>query len=395
MPGNLQSSAGRRIPTDAQIARVKWSAQPQTIYIKNGLRLVAYPDGRKVWLARWRNNGREIVRRIGEWPSTRTRAARAELARLKRAAALGLPVDGARVSAQTLAQFSDRYMAEVVQKRRKTPETIQRWLDREILPPLGAKPLKLLTAADVRGIVFRKRDAGRPAAAAAMLDLMKRVFDYAMVCGLVESNPAKATPRRFVGRLRPRTRVLDQAELRLFLSKVVDARLGSSHSIALRLLLLTLCRKSELLRAKWGDVDLEKGTIEIRPEESKSGRSHVVFLSRQAQALLCCLRPLDGCNTQECIFPAQSSRTQPASVEGINKAMARVKWGMARFTPHDLRRTACTMLYELGYRSEWIEKAMNHAVAGVKGVYNKAQYAEERRAMLQAWGDFLEGLNGF
>ena len=356
MPGNLQSSAVRRIPTDAQIARVKWSAQPQTIYIKNGLRLVAYPDGRKVWLARWRTNGREIVRRIGEWPSTRTRAARAELARLKRAAALGLPVDGARGS---------------------------------------AKPLKLLTAADVRGIVFRKRDAGRPAAAAAMLDLMKRVFDYAMVCGLVESNPAKATPRRFVGRLRPRTRVLDQAELRLFLSKVVDARLGSSHSIALRLLLLTLCRKSELLRAKWGDVDLEKGTIEIRPEESKSGRSHVVFLSRQAQALLCCLRPLDGCNTQECIFPAQSSRTQPASVEGINKAMARVKWGMPRFTPHDLRRTACTMLYELGYRSEWIEKAMNHAVAGVKGVYNNAQYAEERRAMLQAWGDFLEGLNGF
>ena len=74
----------------------------------------------------------------------------------------------------------------------------------------------------------------------------------------------------------------------------------------------------------------------------------------------------------------------------LNKAVARVKWGMARFTPHDLRRTGSTILNEKGYPADVIEKALNHAVrGGVRGIYNKAQYAEQRKAMLAEWATYL------
>jgi integrase len=77
----------------------------------------------------------------------------------------------------------------------------------------------------------------------------------------------------------------------------------------------------------------------------------------------------------------------------LNKAINRVDWGMPHFTPHDLRRTASTILNEQGYSPDVIEKALNHAVrGGVRGIYNRAQYAAERKRMLQEWADYLEGL---
>ena len=65
---------------------------------------------------------------------------------------------------------------------------------------------------------------------------------------------------------------------------------------------------------------------------------------------------------------------------------------MPRFTPHDLRRTGSTLLTEKGYPADVIEKALNHSVRGIRGVYNKAQYAEQRKQMLAEWGAYLEGL---
>jgi len=92
------------------------------------------------------------------------------------------------------------------------------------------------------------------------------------------------------------------------------------------------------------------------------------------------------------VLPAQSSRTQPLSPSALNTAIARVDWAMPHFTPHDLRRTGSTILNEQGYAPDWIEKALNHAVKGVRGVYNRAQYAEQRRQMLGEWAEWIEKL---
>ena len=67
---------------------------------------------------------------------------------------------------------------------------------------------------------------------------------------------------------------------------------------------------------------------------------------------------------------------------------------MTHFAVHDLRRTGATRLSEMGYQPDWIEKALNHKLRGVRGVYNRAEYAQQRREMLQAWADTLDALKG-
>ena len=76
----------------------------------------------------------------------------------------------------------------------------------------------------------------------------------------------------------------------------------------------------------------------------------------------------------------------------MNQAMGSITFEIPSFTIHDLRRTGSTLLHEKGFASDVIEKALNHTIGGVRGVYNRAEYAEQRRPMLQFWADYVEGL---
>src|SRR4029077_17593960 len=87
-----------------------------------------------------------------------------------------------------------------------------------------------------------------------------------------------------------------------------------------------------------------------------------------------------------------SSLAKPFAHNAMNQAMGSITFKMAPFTIHDLRRTGSTLLHEKGYPSDVVEKALNHMIGGVRGVYNRAQYGSQRREMLQFWGDYVEGL---
>lgn len=87
-----------------------------------------------------------------------------------------------------MGEFAERYYREVVVRNRKDPRNLRRYLDNEILPALGKKVLSEVTATDVQLLVFRKHDNGQEAAAAEMRNLIKRIFDYALVCGVAQIN---------------------------------------------------------------------------------------------------------------------------------------------------------------------------------------------------------------
>lgn len=369
-----------------------------------------HPRGRKTWQLRTPIGGKSVVLTLGYWPEMSVRSAR-RLARNRREmAARGEdPRKGENPVSLTVQAFAKRWIREVVSKSRKNPAPIERRLTRDILPRMGMLKLGQITVDDVRRLIFAKRDGGRPAAAVALRDLLFRMFEYARVHGLVKLNPAEPLERKFIARLRSRKRALSESELRkLYLNgRFSGGRLGIRNWIALELLLLTLARKSELLEARWKHIDLEKGLWEVPAELSKSGLPHVVYLSRQAEDLFRELVPVAAeqpdskhshpgtrrVDPDEYVFQHQSSRTQPMSPNCLNRAISRVPWGMPHFTPHDLRRTASTILNEKGYVPDVIEKALNHAVrGGVRGIYNRAQYAAERKQMLQEWADYLEGL---
>jgi len=396
--------------TDRKIAKLSWKPKRFHLLDREGLRLAVFPEGRWAWQLRATIRGKPAVVTLGYWPQMRARGARQKAAELRGEIAEGRdprnPYAAKGGRSVTVEAFAKRWVKDIVSKWRKNPLPIEQRLARDVIPRIGQMPLAAVTMLNISRLVYDKRDEqGRPAAAIAVRDTLLRMFEYARVLGLIEINPVKPIERKFIARLRSRTRALSESELKLFyLGR--NSRLGWRNATALELLLLTLARKSELMQARWKHIDLDKGVWEVPPELSKSGRPHIVYISRQALNLFKALWPLDAegpggqphpgarrLDPEEYIFQHQSSRTQPMAPNVLNKAINRVDWGMPHFTPHDLRRTASTILNEQGYSPDVIEKALNHAVrGGVRGIYNRAQYAAERKRMLQEWADYLEGL---
>jgi integrase len=209
-----------------------------------------------------------------------------------------------------------------------------------------------------------------------------------LICELTKDNPTHCVPVKFIASSKARSRALSEEEIRLFLNRLDAEPLRSEVKSALRLILLTLTRKSEVRLARWEHINFERGEWEIPLANSKSGAGQIVYLSRQAISILEQLRP--SARGAGFIFPAVGSDgSTPIGRSTLNRALDRVQRDMEHFTVHDLRRTGATRLSEMGYQPDWIEKAMNHKLRGVRGIYNRAEYAIQRRDMLQAWADSL------
>src|ERR1035437_842297 len=391
----------------AQLRRLEPCPTPYTVGLGAGLGFVVRPGGAKTFIYRYTLAGRQQRIRLGPWPALTLEVALNEAARYCLDVVHGQSPVQSRAARQrslrhpiTLEAFAARWLAEVVSKARKDPRPIDWMLRREVLPRLGGRPISSIGDAEVQELVFHKRDLGRPEAAAALRHLLKRLFDYARVCHEVETNPVDSTPLKFVARHKVRTRAFSEAELRLFLARLDSPRLGARMGLALELILLTLCRKSELMLGRWEHVHFDTHTWEVPAELSKSGLPHIVYLSPRAEEIFRMLSNAvlagsgEGSKPRKewFVLPAENSRTQPLSPSALNTAITRVDWAMPHFTPHDLRRTGSTLLNEQGYAPDWIEKALNHSVKGVRGGYNRAQYAEQRRRMLAEWATWLEKL---
>jgi integrase len=370
-----------------------------TVRDGRGLELEVWPSGVMSWRVRYFLHGKNGRSNVGRYPGMSLSQARAKRDELAAAIRSGLsPADVRRrecleaMRRVTVREFGERYLREVVENTRKEPRTIRRYLERDVYPALGSMPLSAVEKHHVREIVFKKRDCGHGMAAVAVRNVLKRLFDYAVELEACAVNPAAAIAIKFIAQAQSRDRALNEAEIGLFLRRLDAARMRSRLKAALRLILLTLTRKSEMRLMRWEHVNLDRGEWEIPPENMKGGKGQIVYLSKQAKDLLAGLKA--GFERSGFVFYAVGSSTQPISPSTLNRALNRLDHGMTHFTVHDLRRTSATRLSEMGFDRDVIEKALSHKIAGVRGVYNRAEYADQRRTMLQAWADCLDILAG-
>ena len=243
--------------------------------------------------------------------------------------------------------------------------------------------------------IWRKKDQGYDASANQVRGLLKRMFDYAMTLGLVLYNVVQAIPSRHIYKVVPRNRYLSTSEIRTYYTTLLNSRIYRPRKLGLLLSLLTLVRKSELLRAKWEHIDFEQ-RIWLIPEtkaDSATGHSRemVVYMSDQVIEIFKELKTIAG--DEPYVFVGRKSGTHIRH-NAFNTAQksALALTDIPDFTVHDLRRTASTHLNEQGFNSDAIEACLNHTVKGVRGVYNKAKYEKERTNMLQKWSDFIFGV---
>lgn len=383
--------------TDTSIKRLKPKATSYLVSDGQGLGLEILPSGSRSWRYRYRFNGKLEKVSLGHYPAFNLQAARkkrdeyAEMLAHGRSPARYKQAEKYAVAhTTTVFEFGERYFTEIVQRDCKDPRPIRRYLDKEIYPRLAEKAVRDITPAEVQAIVFRKRDGGAPSSAGQIRNLLKRMFEYAIANGLVTVNPALSIPMRFITQARSRDRALSPDEIRIYLQTLYQSNIRRQFKLALHQILLTLVRKSELIFTRWEHVDFETAEWQIPKENSKTGVPHVVYLSRQSIQIFRELHDLAGGSPW--VIPSRSSLAKPFCTTALNQALEGVSFSIKPFTIHDMRRTGSTLLHEKGFPSDVIEKALNHTIGGVRGVYNKAQYSDQRRNMLQFWGDYIEGL---
>jgi integrase len=396
-----RTATGMGFLTDSKIRNLKPRAKAFQVADGGGLMLEVRPGGQKAWLFRYRLLGRQEKLSLGSYPALTLAAARKihfearqivasgkSPARAKQEERRRISDDLQTVRGLARAYITD-YLAGLVSGKKA-----EGYLRKHVLPQIGNKFLSEVTPSDCIAIAQRIKRGGAPAVAHKVLEQLRGLFGFAVDRHLLTVNPAaQIRAARIVGPRTSRDRVLRQDEVKRFLEAVEEFPTSQANRIAFKLILLTLCRKGELVKARWEHVDLVRNEWRVPSANAKNRQEHVVYLSRQAAELFGKLRGLAGDSVW--VLPGRDSK-EHISITTLNqvtfvakKSDQSLEW-LDDVRIHDLRRTASTHLHEAGFPSDVVEKALAHTIGGVRGVYNRAEYAEQRRAMLQQWADMVD-----
>lgn len=299
------------------------------------------------------------------------------------------------LEAKSFGQFGERWLttAPMAESTRAMRRSI---FDRDLASPWSRRLMTEILPDDLRHLCKMIVDRGAPATALHVRDIVKQIYAYAILHGERISNPADDVGPASIATFVPRDRSLSPAEIRIMLSQLDHVATLPTIRLGLRFYLLTMVRKSELQDAVWDEVDFENAVWSIPKERMKRSRPHNVYLSRQAMDILIALKTCAG--NSRFLLPSRYDADAPMSRATFNRVTYAVverakqeKLPLEAFTVHDLRRTASTLLNELGFNSDWIEKCLAHEDGrSSRGVYNKAEYEVQRRHMMQEWADIVD-----
>ena len=262
------------------------------------------------------------------------------------------------------------------------------YLENDIFPWIGRLAIATIEAPTLLECLRRVESRGATETANRLRAVAGQIWRYAIATGKAKRDIAAD----LIGALTPHTsknfsHIKDPKQLGQLL-RDIDGYTGTPMvKAALRMLPLVFTRPSEFRCAKWSEIDFEKK--EWRYLATKTNTDHIVPLSSQVIQQLRDIQPLTG--NGEYVFGVRSG-ARPLSDNTINQALKGLGYSNDVIQPHGFRHTAATMLAELGWSTDAIDIQLTHKVAGTKGVYQKAQYLEERTRMMQAWADYADGL---
>lgn len=394
--------------TDVALKNLKSKQKLYKVADRDGMYVAVSPAGQITFRYDYRINGRRETLTIGSYGrgGLTLAEAREKLLAARKAVSQGVsPAQEKQREKRRLkiAQhfgeigkqwFKEAPMADSTRAMRKAI------FDRDILPAWKNRLLSEITADDLRTLCLKVKERGAPATAVHVRDIVKQIFGFAKANGEKVSNPADDVGPTSIARFAPKDRALSPAEIRIVFELLEDVPTLPTIRLGLKLILLTMVRKSELLDAVWDEVDFENTVWSIPKERMKRGKPHNVYLSRQSLDIMIALKTCAG--NSRYLLPSRYDADAPMSRATFNRiTMAIVdrakKQGLPleSFTVHDLRRTGSTLLNELGFNRDWIEKCLAHEDSrSSRGVYNKAEYEPQRRHMLQEWSDVVDAWIG-
>jgi integrase len=385
--------------TDTKIRQAKPGPRPYRLFDGGGLWLEVRPSGGKLWRLKYRFQGTERRLALGQWPAVPLAEARRQRDAARALVAQGRDPAEERRQAQARERDTFKHVAEEWRARylavRAASHQVKTWqrLARWVLPVLGPKPVASITAADILPILRRAADAGKLETAHRVRQVIGQVLRFAQATGRLAHDPTPAL-RGALPAVAPRhmPAPTDPAEVGRLL-RMLDAYDGSPEvRAALRLLPYVFVRPGELRRMRWEEIDF--AVAEWRFTTSKTRTPHLVPLSTQALAILRDIEPLTRHLSGGWVFPSPRDPSRPLSDMALAGSYRRLGISAAELVPHGWRAVARTLIRErLGFSAEVIEHQLAHEVPDTLGrAYNRTQFLDERRAMMEAWGNYLDRL---
>ncbi len=387
--------------TDTAVKKAKGKAQRYKLTDREGLYLAVMPTGKKVFRYEYRFHGRRETLTLGTYSDTgkglsliEARSAHAGARKMLEAGQSPAIVkrkadeQAAAKIANSFRAVADAYIAEFSPNRSASWQAqADRWLKRGACSIIGDMPLSEIQRADVLAACKPALDRGKPYSAERTRGFIADVFSFAESVGIIDRNPARAARGAISVPASPEKPAMTAKELRDIISAIRDRGGRASTRIAFEALAYTFVRKSELTRARWEEIDLDAAEWRIPAARMKMREAHVVPLSRQVVELFKQAKAL--ASKSEFVFPSMKTLAKPLSDTALNNGLERL--GIHKFSPHSFRHTASTMLNEMGWRADVIEKQLAHSERNkIRSTYNKATYLAERRQMMQAWADHID-----
>jgi integrase len=389
--------------TDVALKRLKSKEKPYKITDRDGMYVHVSPGGTLSFRLDYRLNGRRETVNFGKYGRDGVSLLRARemcldakrAVREGRSPAIEKQREKRRLKeAKSFGQFGERWLSS--DKMADSTRGMRRSIfERDLLPVWRNRLLTEIEPDDLRAHCAKIVARGAPATAIHVRDIVKQIYGFAMLHGEKVANPADDVGPSSIAHFVPRDRSLSPTEIRIMLKQLEHVPTLPTIRLGLRLILLTMVRKSELQDAIWEEIDFENAVWTIPKERMKRSKAHNVYLSRQALDIMIALKTCAG--NSKYLLPSRYDADAPMSRATFNRVTYAVverarKEGLPleAFTVHDLRRTGSTLLNELGFNSDWIEKCLAHEDGrSSRGVYNKAEYEVQRRHMMQEWSDIV------
>ena len=382
---------------DKQIRALKPEEKAKKYFDGGGMYLEVAPNGSKKWRLKYRIGGVEKRISLGVYPQVSLSEAREKCFELRKVIQKGVdPSSEKRRMALANRTFkevgTDWYEKEKSSWTEKHAATVDYRLQRFVYPNLGSAQIASLEPPDVLAVCKSIVNKTSVYMGHVIMSLCSRIFRFAIMNGYIKSDPC----RDLVGALpshKPKSlpALTEPKDIKRLLIAIYGYDGDFKTLCALKLLPLLMCRTGELRHAEWDEIDFDDLLWRIPGSKMKMGRDHLVPLSKQAVDILQSLKTVSG--HTKYLFPGRRSVNRVMSDNTINAALRYMGFSRDEMTGHGFRSLASTRLNELGFRGDIIEKQLAHEENNaVRKVYNRAEYLDERRDMLQKWADYLDKL---
>jgi integrase len=384
------ASINRKL-TDLEIKSSKPKNKPYRIYDEGGLQILIRPSGTKVWQYPFQIAGNRNVYTIGKYGQG-DGYINSKDARTIRNQVRDMVLKGINPNQKKLKNTFEALGKEWMEKQtwaEKHGKNVRSRLKKDVFNEIGHKAIRDVTVADIVRVLKKIESRGANDVAKRIGQYCASIFDYAILTGLCDNNPALGRSRLVKSVKRQNRPHLTEAQLPDFMRKLHGFNGKPSFKLMVKLLALTFVRPGELRGALWAEIDEEKALWLIPAERMKMSREHIVPLSRQSLETISELRQISG--STKYLFPGSTKETKPITDVAVIKAVKYFTDG--RSVPHGFRHTASTILNETGFNADHIEAQLAHVEENkIRGTYNKAQYLEPRREMMQWWADYLDNI---